>query len=194
MATCTFPGTTSPGYLRLDYLHTTQSIAHSTRARILRGNDPADIVLMTSIAVDWVNVWKGVCPSQFTCGGFSVLRPDGSLLYSSAFVTPTTGAHAHASGALDYASRTLAFTGRGIPDTAVECSAEEIGRLFVGDAFEFVARQKFMTPGADAGVDAYATFLSTNSIIWADEYGQKAGVRPRYPVQFNAYAQRRNGT
>lgn len=191
---CTDPGSISPGYLRLDYVHSTQSIAHGTRARLLRGVDPTDIVTMTALALDWANVWKGVVTNSFVTGGFSVLRHDGTLLYSSSFVTPTVGAHVSAAGAGDYVSRTLCFTGRGIPDTAVECSGEEIGRLFVGSAFEFVARQKYMVPGADSGVDAYAAFLATNSIFWGDEFGQKAGVRPRYPVQFNAYAQRRNGT
>jgi len=191
---CTDPLTISPGFLRLDYLHSTQSLSHSTRARLVFGVDPTDVALMGLTALDWAVAWRGIVPPQFVCGGYSVLRHDGSLMYSNSFGTATAGTHAVAGGALDYASRTLAFTGRGIAGTAVECSGEEIGRVFVGGAYEFIPRQKFMVPGADAAVDAYAVFLEDSTVIWADEFGNKAGIRPRYPVQFNAHAQGRNGT
>lgn len=191
---CIDPGTVSPGYLRLDYVHSSQSLAHSTRARFVLGVDPLDVSVIDPTAIAWAAVWKGIVTSAFVCGGYSVLRPDGTVIYQNSFNTPVAGVHGSASGALDYASRTICFTGKGLPPAAADCSGEAIGRVFVGAAYEFIARQKYMVPGADASVDAYAAFLDANSIIWADEFGQNAGVRPRYPVQFNAYAQGRNGT
>jgi hypothetical protein len=191
---CVDGGHESPGYLRLDYLHSSRSIPHSTRARLVFGVDPLDGSLMFSTANAWSEVWAGLVTNQFSCDTYSVLRHDGSLLYSAALDTPQVGVHAAASGALDYASRTLCFTGRGTPDTVGLCSGEAIGRVFVGAAFEFTAGQKFTLYGVDALVDDYIDFLRGDPTVWADEFGFKAGVRGRVPVQFNAYAQGRNGT
>lgn len=191
---CIDSGFISPGYLRLEYIHSTQSLPHSTRARLCFGIDPMDTVVIDPVAQAWANVWKEVCTPQFVCGGYSVLRPDGTVIYQVPFIAPVVGTHSPATGALDYASRTVCFTGRGQPSTAIECSGEAVGRLFVGSAFEFIARQKFMVPGADTGVDNYAAFLSGSLVIWADEFGNPANTRPRFPVQFNAHAQGRNGT
>lgn len=191
---CTPPARSSPGFLRLDYIHTTQSLPHSTRSRLMYGVDPLDVGAMLAAANAWAAVWKAIVTSAFVCNQFSVLRHDGSLIYSDSLSATVTGVHAVGSGAGDYASRTLCFTGRGVPALPSECTGEELHRVFVGAAFEFVTRQKFMVPGADAGVDAYASFLNLAADIWADSYGNKAGVRGRYPIQFNAYAQGRNGT
>jgi hypothetical protein len=191
---CIDSGFLSPGYLRLDYVHSSQSIPHSTRARLIFGVDPLDVGLMESTADDWAGWWAGVVPASFTCSSYSVLRHDGSLLYSGTLPGSQIGVHPSAAGSGDYASRTLCFTGRGLPAALSECSGEAIGRLFVGSGYEFVARQRFMVNGVDAGVDNYAQFLRLNTVVWADEFGNKANVRGRYPVQFNAYAQGRNGT
>jgi len=153
-----------------------------------------DITHWTAQADAWAAVWRGIVTAQFVCAQFSMLDDLGRLLYTAPLTAPQTGGHGAATGALDYASRTLCFTGHAAPGTLGDCSGEAIHRVFVGAGYEFIARQKFMVPGADASVDAYATFLDGNTDLFCDYYGRHALTRGRYPVQFNAAAQRRNGT
>lgn len=191
---CTPGASLSPGYIRLNYLHSTQSIPHSTRVRVVALFDLLDVGLVVATAEAWATKWEDIVPGDFTCASYSALRADGSLIYTGGLPTIHVGSHAVASGALDYASRTLCFTGRGVPGTISECSGEAIHRVFVGSGYEFIPRQKFMAAGADGNVDDYVQFLEDSPYLWADHYGNKAGIRAIFPVQFNAYHQRRNGT
>lgn len=191
---CSVPTQLSPGFIGLEYEHTTQGITHHSHLRLYVGENPADFLSMRALADGWAAAIKGVFTSNFTSVGFFTQRLDGTHILSGSLTSPVVGTHGVASGALDYCSRTVTFTGRGIPPVAADCVGEALSRVFVGAAYEFIARQKVIVAGADAGCDAYRSWLDTNGQAWADFYGHGAQSRGTFPVQFNAYFQRKYGT
>lgn len=191
---CVAPSTRSLGYVFMDYLTNGHIIPHRMRLRLVYPIDPSDLGTIGGEVILWANVIKAILPNTSSIVGWGTMRSDGTVLSVSAFPAPITGTHTAAVGARDVESLTITFTGRGLPVSSTECSGPTRSVAFVGIAFWPTAGQKYYANGTDAALDAVENFLTGNSVLGADFYGQIASWRSRYPVQYNAHAQRRLGT
>lgn len=190
---CVQPITLSAGFVFLDYVHISQQLQHRTHVRLNVTADPLDPVTMGTEANTWGALLADCLDNHFSVTGWGTqsLTGVGLLLYT--FASPYLGTHTGSSGAEDYRSRTVTMVGRGIPSGGTGCKGPALTRMFVGDTYNFTPGQKYINAGGDAALDALRDFFATNSVIWHDYYGQKATIRSAYPVQFNAYMQRRKG-
>lgn len=192
---CTVPLTLSPGFLFLDYVHSTAGLSHRTHARMRLGEDPLDDAFWSLEATYWANLMSAVVSSKIRIDGWGAQDLTGRVLYQFAFGSAFLGSHAVAAGALDYRSRTLTVTGRGKPASPGVCSGEARTVIFVADSYEYTAGTKKLVAGTDPAVDALVAGLQdAGHPFWCDYYGQKAGARPDAPIQFNARVQRKYGT
>lgn len=194
MSTCTMGSNRSPGHLFLDYIHTTQALPHKCSVRIIFGVDITDIINLRIDANDWALKVAGCMTTALRIDGWGVRASDGSFTYAEPFATSYLGLHGVTSGMQDARSSTLTFTGRGFPAIPGNCTGPARLVIHTGAAYLFTPGLKSIANGVDTGLDALAAFLLTHEDIWADYYGQPAGVNGKYPVQYNATVQKRFGT
>lgn len=191
---CTIGSARSLGFAFLDYTVGLPGLAHRTHVHLAGGVSPLDLAILTLPIDNWGDLVAAILPSNAAVTGWGTQDADGAVVHIATFSPVKIGTHTTASGAVDAASRSLTLTGRGAPSSLGICTGEARTRIYVGVAFNWASRQRFLAAGSDAAVDALAAFLDANLLFWADFYGQPAGVRSRYPVQYNAYIQRRVGT
>ena len=194
MPTCIQPSQLSPGHLFLDYLHITQAVAHKCSVRFLAHVDIYDIPGRTIDANNLAALVANCLPIQVRIHGWGIRDNNGATLYSAPFASSYLGSHPVAAGMQDAVSSTVTFTGKGIPGTVGLCSGPTRLVLHTANAFLFTPKSKSIPSGTDADLDALATFLLSHSDLWADYFGQGAGVNGKYTVQYNAHDQRKNGT
>lgn len=191
---CTPGGTLSPGYIYLNYVHTTQAIDHRTRVRLHYGVDPADTTTMQTLADGWANQIQPCLSTFFTLTDWGTLDENQTPVVSGTLTAALVGSHSVGTGAEDYRSRTVTFTGRGQSLTPGQCTGEARMVLFVGNTYNFTPGQRNIASGVDVALDGLRTFLDNHPLLWSDYYGHFAGVRGKYPVQLNAAVQRRHGS
>lgn len=191
---CTPPLTQSLGFAFFDYTTQNGANQHRARVRLVYPVDPADItVINTAMDILTNNVQVAVAPSV-TIIGWGTMTPDGTVFHIAAYSPAKVGTHSAAALTADFLSKTVTFTGKGFPVSAATCAGQTRLVLYVGNTYANTPGQKYITSGTDAALDDIQDFLSGNSIIGGDFYGNVGNWRPRYPVQFNAYTQRHKGT
>lgn len=183
----------SPGYIYVEYEHTSQSLAHRVRIRLHYGVDPADTLAAATAANQWANLLQDCVTNDFRFVAWGTLDAQKNPVASGAFAAPYVGTHVAAAGAQDYRSATVTITGRGQSLNVGECTGEARMVLFTGRTYLFLPGQKNIPAGVDTALDALRDFLDNHGYLWSDFYGHFAGARGRYPVQKNAAIQRRHG-
>ena len=191
---CTPPITTSLGYVFLDYRTNGFAIPHRARLRLSYPVAPDDTTTIEPAANTWALDMAACLPSTSAIHGWGTMTADGAVFYLAAFSTPYLGTHATATGALPLRSRTVTITGKGYPVAAGQCAGQTRTVLYVTEAFEFAAGAKTLATGSDPALETLRDFLTGNSILGADFYGNVGNWRTTAHVQHNAYTQRRLGT
>lgn len=192
MATCTTPTTLRQGFVFLEYGLLTGTVTHKVAVGLDYHYSPWDTGVLFPEADLWGDAVAAVLPNSWHVTGWGTQDADHNSIYAASFIVPKVGTHAAATGAVDSLSATVTLTGKGL-SVSGGCSGQTRHVLFVGKSFEFVSGQKHIGAGTDTALDTLSLFLATNAILWADFWGQKAGVRGKYPIQQNAAAQRRLG-
>lgn len=191
---CTPPSTRSIGYVFLDYRTNGFAIPHRTRLRLTHPHDPNDIATIRPAADQWGDLLAAILPPSSVVNGWGTMRGDGAVFFLEAFSPAKIGTHSVATGAAALRSRTLTLTGKGFPLSGLECAGQTRTVMYVTDAFEWAAGTTGIGTGTDADVEALRDFLTGNSILGGDFYGNVGNWRSTAPVQYNAYTQRRLGT
>lgn len=191
---CTPPGTLSLGYVFLDYTTNSLSVPHRTRIRLTNPIDPADVATIRTAATSWANFMAGCLSGTSWVIGWGTMNPDGSIFYIEAFNPFINGTHPTSVGAAALRSRTLTLTGKGFPVSGGQCAGQTRTVIYVTEAFEWSVGQKTFVVSSDAAVEALRDFLTGNSVLGADFYGNVGNWRPAAPVQYNSYTQRKLGT
>lgn len=194
MASCTIGPNLSPGHMWLDYVHVSQSVPHKCSVRVVFGTDITDIINLRTDANDWADKVADCLTSNFHIVGWGIRDNGNSYTYSEPFGSPYPGTHSAAAGMPDAVSSTVTFNGRGIPASPGLCTGPARLLLHTGNTYLFSPRLKSIPATTDPFLDALATFLLSHEDLWADYYGQIAGVNGKYTVQYNATVQKKLGT
>ena len=182
------PATRSPGYLVLVYGTSTRK--HKTGMRLVDGVDLDNEVLLRSKATEWSVALGGILPVTQTVTDWELHDENHIRLYNEPLGAVVIGSHGSSgNGTVAQYSRTLAFSGAGVGPTVHTQRGQWIGRVFVGEAFAWLAGQKFYHKDDDAAVAALWQFYEDCTIGPADYYGQHVEMRVLCPVQHNGYAQ-----
>lgn len=189
---CIVPTTVSPGFLYLQYTHL-GLVTHRARYAFINGVDVTDVPNLHIEAERIAAAMKPALPDSFIITDWGILNHDGSPYYASPLTAPLTGSHATALGAEDFYSRTITFTGHGLPPIATGCVGRTRAVLFVGKGYQFQVGMKRYNVLADAGLHGYLTALNVSTYLPADAYGQQVTFGASAPVQFNAHTQRKDG-
>jgi len=194
MSTCVPPITRSPGFLYLEYVHTSQGLQHTVAIRFTHDADITDITEARLTATDWAINLYPCMTAQFSIQGWGIRNADGDHYYSEAFVTPYPGTHGGITGMQDAVSSTVSITGQGLPPSPGVCYGRTKHTFHTGAAFTFSPKRKFTNTVENAPLDDLGAWLFAQSHVWADYYGQEASVHVQYPVQYHAGYQRKWGT
>lgn len=191
---CIQPATQSLGYVFLDYQTNGNLVPRRMRLRLTYPLSPSDLTTIGAEAVLWAGFVGPCLPNSCLIQNWGTMNQDGSVYHVEALPSLVIGTHVSATGWPDFFSNTVTLTGRGQPTTAGQCAGPVRSVLFVGKGYAFVRGQKSVPHGADAAFDALQNFLTGNSVLGADKYGNPGTYRGVYPVQFNAHAQRHLGS
>ena len=122
------------------------------------------------------------------------MNPDGSVFHLEAFAPAIIGTHGAAVNGQDFRSATVTLTGKGSPVSAGQCGGPVRHVLYTGRAFYFAPASRTIAGGFDANLDTLRDFVTGNSVLGADYYGNVGNYKGFYQVQMNAHAQRKIGT
>jgi len=181
----------SPGYIGLGYGNA--QVRHKTRIRLTVVADPNNIGQMTTAADSWAEGLSWGISNEETVDTFYVYGPDGALLYQTLLPTARVG---HITNhQLQANSFTWTLTGHGVALVGALRPGEARTRIFTYSWYEHPARgtKNYPLSNLASPMLPCAQALATNSLIWADFYGNKAGMRGFAPIQLNASAQKREG-
>lgn len=163
------------------------------RLRLTYPIDPSDLTTIRAEAQLWAGFVGACVPNNTLLANWGTLNADGSLFHIEQLAPQVIGSHSVPLNAVAWRSNTVTFTGRGTPLVGGQCSGPVRSVLFVSSAFLFVPNEKVIAAGTDTALDNLRDFLTGNSVLGADKYGNAGNYRSLYPVQFNAHAQRRLG-
>lgn len=193
MSNCIVPTTVSPGFLYIKYTHLGQ-VEHSARWALVNTADVTNVPGLRTEAEEIGQAMKGALADSFAMHTWGILNRDGSPYYEEPFTAPIVGVHSSATGAEDYFSKTITFTGHGLPPIATGCVGKTRSVLFVGKTYFFNIGQKRFPVLTDVGLHAYLTRLNSSVYLPADDYGQQVAFGASAPIQFNAHTQRKEGS
>lgn len=195
MSACTLPITSSPGKLALIYNHNATALTHRISWNFIAGVDLTAVSLIAAEADRLANLMKLVLTDEFVISNFAILSRSGGVYYEAPLSAAQTGVKPPAAGAAEWASTTLTFVGTGNPPTPGTCHGKSISRLFVGASYLFTPQMKYLPAGGYPGLlDFIVNGLNASLYLPADTYGQQADILTNCPVQWNAAAQRRDGS
>jgi len=195
MASCTLPLTTSPGRLALRYIHITQGLSHRIGWSFIAGVSLTDVSDLRVEAERLADLLADCLTANFRFTGWEIQTPGGHTYYTEAFAAPIIGTLTRPTGATDYRSPTICFSGVGLAPAPGVCHGHSISRVFVGDSYLFAPGQKVMTFNLHPELEAFVVGgLNASTYLPADGYGQQADISGEMPVQFNAAVQRKAGT
>ena len=183
------PSVLSPGYLALGYGDAT--VQHRTRVRLCFGADPYDISQMENEAVNWATGLAYALNTTQTIDTWYSYNGDGDLVASTLLPAAVTGLNTL--NTLESRSFTECLTGHGAATATHPDAGEARCRIFpfreelpsAGDKYRILASYAPLLP--------LAYVLAVSPRIWADFFGQKAGIRGHAPIQSNAFAQNHKG-
>lgn len=191
---CTQPSTRSLGYVFLDYTTQGGLTRRRMRLRLTYPVDPSDLATIGAEAALWAADVGPCLPNNCLIENWGTMNPDGTIYHVESLSPQVLGTHATPTGNEDWRSTTVTITGRGQPVSAGQCAGPVRTVLYVSKAFVFHAGQKNIVGGVDTALDTLRDFLTGNSVLGADYYGNVGNYRSVYPIQFNAHAQRKLGT
>jgi hypothetical protein len=191
---CTFPARPySPGHLVLFYHHDAGP-DHTVSMGLNRTVDISSISPLRVEANALAFLFSACNTVKFTWLDWGIRLPDGSLYYREPLTAPITGSHAVATSAQNLFSSTVTLTGKADAISVGDCTGQFRSMIFVGAAFEFVQGEKARPSSADTAIAALIARLNLSVFVPADYYGQTGSYRARFTVQYNAHAQKRNGS
>jgi len=185
------PITRSPGEIRLVYL--VAAVIHRTSLNVTAGTTLNYAVLGPDIDQFADKVAALLPSSGARVMGWEIANADGVLLSQGSYGSGIVGTHGTDPGMPALKSTTLAFPGRGRPPVGSDGSGRTIFRVFTSNSYAIPPGSKILTTLDTALLDITA-WISGNSQMYADFYGQSAEWSGTVPVQINAASQRRNGT
>lgn len=194
MSSCTLPGTLRPGFAFFRYGEVAGTLAHVASLGINHVVDISDIAAMRTEMNAVTDLVQRVIPAALSITSWGIMLPDRSVYYEEAYGTAKVGSHGAATNAVNWKSATVTLTGKGQPPAPGGCVGQTRLELFTYNAYFFQPGQQFIASTGALPLDDLAVYLALNSVVWADNFGQEAIVRGRYPVQFNAAVQRKHGT
>lgn len=190
---CIQPSTRSLGYVFLDYTTNAGTVPRRTRLRLTYPLTPSDLTTIRAEAQLWATYIGACSPNTTLFANWGTMNPDGSIYHVESLSPQIIGTHSSPTGAQAWRSATVTITGKGEPVSGGQCSGAVRSVLFTGNAFLFTPQQKFIIAGVDTSLDALRDFLTGNSVLGADYYGNVGNWKGIYPIQFNAHAQRKLG-
>lgn len=191
---CIQPTTRSLGYVFLDYTTNAGTIERRMRLRLTYPISPSDLSTIRTEAQLWASAVGACSPNSTLYSNWGTMNPDGSVFHVEALAPAVIGTHSSPTGAQAWRSATVSLTGRGEPVAGGQCAGAVRTVLYTGNAFLFVPQQKVIIAGVDTALDTLRDFLTGNSVLGADFYGNVGNWKGVYPIQFNASAQRRLGS
>lgn len=191
---CSQPTTRSLGYVFLDYTTQAGAIARRMRLRLTYPIDPSDLTTIGAEAALWAAAVGSCMPNDVLLENWGTLNQDGTLFHVESLSPQVIGTHTAPVGALNWHSSTVTLTGHGTPLVGGQCAGPVRHVLYTGKAFQFVAGQKVIVAGVDSALDNLRDFITGNSVLGADFYGNAGNYRGVYPIQYNAHAQRKLGS
>lgn len=180
----------SPGYIALGYGN--NFIRHKTRVRLTILADPNDVAQMTNEAALWSAGLAWALNALEVIDTFYVYDQNGQLLYQTLLPTPQTG---HITTfQLQSNSFSWTLTGHGHALVGAPKPGEARQRGFPYSWYEVPLRgTKDYGLNSNPPLLQAAQPLALSNYIWADFYGNKAGIRGNAPIQMNAAAQNKEG-
>jgi hypothetical protein len=181
---------TSPGYIGLGY--GSNFLRHKTRVRLTVLADPNDVTAMATEALAWATGMAWAIGSLEVIDTFYVYGPDGALLYQTLLSAPQSGHIVTAQ--LQSNSFTWTLTGHGHGLVGGPRPGEARHRGFPYIWYEQPARgTKNYGLNSNPPLLQAAQPLAVSTLIWADFYGNKAGIRGSAPIQMNSATQNKEG-
>jgi len=191
---CVQPTTRSLGYVFMKYNCHAGLIVRSMRLRLTYPITPSDLSTIRPEVVLWAGVVKDCLPTNALLTDWGTMNPDGSVFHLEALSPALIGTHGAAVNGQDFRSATVTMTGKGDPVTAGQCGGPVRHVLYTGRAFYFAPAQRTIAGGFDSALDALRDFITGNSVLGADFYGNVGNYKNFFQVQMNAHAQRKVGT
>jgi len=180
----------SPGYLALGYGN--NFLRHKTRVRLTVAADPNDVATMTTEADLWAQGLAWALNALVVIDTFYVYDQDARLLYQTLLPTPRAGHITTFQLQSNSFSWTLTGHGHGLLGNPSPGEARQRG--FPYSWYEVPLRgTKNYGLNSNPPLLQAAQPLAVSSNIWADFYGNKAGIRGNAPIQMNAAAQNKEG-
>jgi len=191
---CVQPTTRSLGYVFLKYQCHAGLVKRTMRLRLTYPITPSDLSTIGPEAVLWAGYVKDTLPTNALITDWGTMNPDGSVFHVEALSPQLVGTHGAAVNGQDFRSATVTLTGKGSPVTAGQCGGPVRSVVYTGRAFYFAPAQIIIAGGFDSTLDDLRDFITGNSVLGADFYGNVGNYKGFYQVQMNAHAQRRLGT
>lgn len=182
--------TQSPGYIALGYGN--NFIRHKTRVRLTVAADPNDVATMTTEAELWATGLAWALHQLEVIDTFYVYDQDARLLYQTLLPSAHAGHIVTANLQSNSFSWTLTGHGHGLLGAPHPGEARQRG-------FPYTWYEVPLRGTKDYGLNSNppllqaAQPLAVSINIWADFYGNKAGIRGSAPIQMNAAAQNKEG-
>lgn len=185
----TQPPLVSPGYLALGYGD--NQAQHRTRVRLCQGADPYNVGQMEAEANAWAAGLAYALHTSQIIDTWYAYNEHNVLVATSLLPTPQSGLNLLHS--MISRSFTETLTGHGHTTALIADAGEARCRVFPYKEETPLEGEKFRVIATTTQLLPLAYVLAVSNLIWADFYGQKAGVRGHAPIQFNAYAQKKRG-
>lgn len=190
---CIVPGTISPGKLFIQYVDTLTGYKHRVSWRLYAGVDITILPILRAEAILLKTALVACVISNLTFTEWGILSPSGSVLYAEGFTPVVAGTHPLL---MSYAfkSPTVRIEGTAHPPFPGACFGRTNFVVFHQGALKYIVGQKSFDLGTDVGFAALVAAVNASTILPADLFGQPAIMNLLAPVQFNAHAQRVEGT
>lgn len=179
----------SPGYLALGYGDTGQQ--HKTRIRLTMLGDPYNTAQMETEAQAWADSCASVLNTTQEIDTWYAYDADKNMVQQGLLGTSVNGTNTNIT--LGSQSFTETLTGHGYSGGPGLIAGEARMRLFPHATAVPNRGERYRIIASYTPLQQLALFLVTSTVVWADFYGQKAGLRGHAPIQQNAYAQNKQG-